>query len=350
MNRRWPTKLLFAFNILMVLGLILSYLSAYVSPKLVPLLPFFGLSFPIWLFGNIVCCVIWLFIKKWMALLSILPIILGINFFFNYWQFFPKTEPEDPGNTQIELMSYNVRLFDLYNWSENEKTRNLMFRQIKASDSDIICFQEFYKRDLPGFFETRDTLVTILKAKNVHEHYTHHLKSKQHFGLATFSVYPIINKGEIAFDNDPNNHCIYTDLKIDEDTIRVYNVHFASIRFQNNDGFLTKMKRLSAAYQKRVDQSRIVLEHIDDSPHKLIICGDFNDTPISYCYRQFNNILKDAFKESGSGIGGTYIGLFPGLRIDYIFHDESLNSYNFKVHPEELSDHRAISCTIEILD
>ena len=38
-------------------------------------------------------------------------------------------------------------------------------------------------------------------------------------------------------------------------------------------------------------------------PYPIIICGDFNDTPVSYAYQQLGDNMIDAFLESGNGIG-----------------------------------------------
>ena len=79
----------------------------------------------------------------------------------------------------------------------------------------------------------------------------------------------------------------------------------------------------------------------------VILCGDFNDTPLSYAYNTISTNLKDAFKESGQGIGQSFVKL-PALRIDYILHNESFKSYNYTKHKQELSDHYAVSCEMEI--
>jgi endonuclease/exonuclease/phosphatase family metal-dependent hydrolase len=76
------------------------------------------------------------------------------------------------------------------------------------------------------------------------------------------------------------------------------------------------------------------------------VCGDFNDTPLSYTYQQFNSTLTDAFRNCGRGIGPTYVGRIPAGRIDYIFHSEDLNSTQFKIQEKSLSDHLAVSCKI----
>jgi endonuclease/exonuclease/phosphatase family metal-dependent hydrolase len=99
-------------------------------------------------------------------------------------------------------------------------------------------------------------------------------------------------------------------------------------------------------FPKRAYQAQRVMEHVETSPYPVIVCGDFNDTPLSYTYNQFNKSLIDAFRNCSSGIGPTYIGRVPAGRIDYIFHSKSLNSMEFKIQEGEYSDHRAVSCRI----
>lgn len=82
------------------------------------------------------------------------------------------------------------------------------------------------------------------------------------------------------------------------------------------------------------------------SPYPVIFCGDINDTPVSYCYRQISNCLTDAFLESSNGVGNTYIGKIPSNRIDYIFHSKNLQSTEFLTHDIEFSDHKPISTYI----
>ena len=84
-------------------------------------------------------------------------------------------------------MSYNVRLFDLYNWSDNKTTRDKIFDQLGGQNADILCFQEFFYTEQKGQFETRDTLLTFLEAKNYREAYTHKMRGGQYFGIATFT-------------------------------------------------------------------------------------------------------------------------------------------------------------------
>jgi endonuclease/exonuclease/phosphatase family metal-dependent hydrolase len=109
---------------------------------------------------------------------------------------------------------------------------------------------------------------------------------------------------------------------------------------------LTIIKKLKVAYIKRADQSRRIIAHMNASPYPSVICGDFNDTPLSYTYNQFDRFLVDVFRNSSWGVGRTYIGKLPAGRIDYIFHTPNLSSAEFKIQKEKLSDHLAISCKI----
>ena len=365
---RYLSKRIFLVtNIIAALLLLLSYLSTYVNPTESNLLPFFGMAYPVFLLANIFFIFLWSWRKKKFVYISIITIVIGFNHLANFFQISFQSASDGLNKNSISVMQYNVRLFDWYNWTGNIKTRNEMFKMLQKENCDIFCFQEFVYHEEKGFFETRDTLTKILDAKNYYEGYTHLVRGGHHFGIAIFSKYPIINKAALEFGNDINNNCIYIDVKIKEDTIRIYNTHLSSIRFQKEDyqfidslgvkdenvrelkdGGIRIIKKLKTAFIKRGSQVDIISESIKKSPYPVILCGDFNDTPVSYTYQSMSKILKDSFKESGNGIGNTYIGSFPSFRIDYMFHSESLKSYGYQTHPEKFSDHHAISCRIEL--
>ncbi|HSI91383.1 MAG TPA: endonuclease/exonuclease/phosphatase family protein, partial [Adhaeribacter sp.] len=157
--------------------------------------------------------------------------------------------------------------------------------------------------------------------------------------------------------------CIFTDLKVNGDTIRVYNAHFQSNRLRREDyEFLGNpreekekwlaskniLNRLKTGTIKRSNQVDVVASHIAASPYPVIICGDFNDPPSSYTYNRLRANLKDAFVESGRGFGNTYNGLIPLLRIDYILHHRRFRSSGFQVIKQDLSDHYPIMCRLEL--
>jgi len=269
------------------------------------------------------------------------------------------------------VISYNVRNFDLYNygkkWELNFTKRNKIFSLLRKESPDIICFQEFVN-DLSGAFKTKDTMVTFLRAKNIHAEYTFISKKINQFGLATLTSFPIVAKGRIDFPNSKTNLCIYTDVLVDKDTFRIYNAHFESIHFnhqdmefaenitaakaKNDEKLKEKSKRIlrlmKIAFQKRADQADIVAKHIKTSPYSVILCTDLNDTPISYAYNTLKKNLQDAFTESGSGFGHTYTGFYPSFRIDYILISQSLQAANFASIPSDNSDHFPVRCFIKM--
>lgn len=350
-------------NVIVVLLLWLSGFSAYIDPIKFVFPAFIGLAYPFILLVNVIFIFIWMLFQKKFMLISVLAILISYPFFSKFFQLNLNV---DKTEKSIKVMTYNVRLFDLYNWSHNKATRNKIFKLLQNENSDIYCFQEFYQVDKKGAFTTRDTMITFLKANKYREAYTHKMRGDQYFGVATFTVYPIVNSGIINFSNDINNVCLFTDLIINGDTVRVYNMHIASIRFsyadydfienadyRQNDkalkkGFSTIYNRLSDAFIKRSVQTKIVLAHIVESPYPVIVCGDFNDSPISYCYQSFSDQLIDSFKEAGNGIGNSYAGTMPSYRIDYVFHSPKFKAVGYTTVHEKLSDHYPVIVDLDL--
>ncbi len=356
------------FKVLTVIcmaSLLLAYLAPFVHPNTLKILPFFGLAYPVFLTLTLILLVFWLIFRSKWAIYTILVLIIGGKLHFRMLAL--GSEPSEiPEQEQLlNVMSYNVRLFDLYTseQEERESYRNEIFNYIVGENPDIICFQEFYHQDKPTKYSTRDTLIQLLKVKDYHERFAHKLRGRQNFGVSILSKYPMIAKGDIMFevaDDNDFNYCIYVDIVKNMDTFRVYNVHLQSIKLQQEDNALFNgdtpqekkstlrllIDKLRIAYPKRAEQARTVMEHVKTSPYPTIVCGDFNDTPMSYSYNQFNKVLTDAYRYCSRGIGATYVGKVPAGRIDYIFHSSDLKSTQFKIQDKALSDHLAISCKI----
>ncbi|HYG51774.1 MAG TPA: endonuclease/exonuclease/phosphatase family protein [Flavobacteriales bacterium] len=356
-------RIILFLNWLAIGSLLVACTSPWVNPETFSIPAFFGLAFPFIFLANVLCLIWWFIFKKFRMLYSGIVLALSFSYWNRSFNFYGDGSEVPPHAESSKIMTYNVRLFDLYNWIDNNKTKHKIFDFLKREEADIYCFQEFFHQDPPSPFVTRDTLTQFLKAKHYVEAYTHKLIQRQHFGLAIFSVYPVIASGDIKFVNDPNNNAVWADLKRKTDTIRVYNVHLSSLRFQKGDyeafgqepGPGQKKKssneqriisRIYNAFLKRVPQTQAVLDHVKKSPYKTIVCGDFNDTPVSYCYGQFSAVLNDAFATAGSGWGSTYTGKLPLLRIDYIWYSDKLKVSAFKTHDISLSDHYPVSCLV----
>jgi len=353
-------KLMLVFTIVFSCLLFACYLSPVISPQKFWVFAFLSLAYPYLFILNLGFIFYWIIQGRRFFILPLSVLLAGIYYIGSFIQVNISNHVsekilETNKSQLIKLMSYNVRVFDLYNWSHNKETRNDIFEMLQEENPDVICFQEFY-RDASLKFKTHDTLITFLSAKNFHIQITKTLHKTDEWGIATYSRYPIINKGFISFGEGANNACIYSDLKINSDTVRVYNLHMQSTHFAKKDyQFIDDLKnnrttdefsgskrilsRLKRAYIKRSQQADLVAQHITTCKYPVIVCGDFNDTPLSYTYRKLKGNLLDAYRESGNGFGRTYVAKFAPYRIDYILHSSNYQSLNYQVLPDELSDH-----------
>ncbi len=358
--RRWIRLLLDILCVIATLSLLLSYLSPYTHPESFSIIPIFGLAYPVIVLAFIAAMITQFFFRRWFAIAMLALLLSGAGLHFRTFTLGGGDTP--PKNAKsLKIMSYNVHLFDLYNDDpkEAQKSRRKILQFLKNESPDIVCFQEFYQQDKPTNFVTKDTIIPLLGIKDYQERYTYVESSRRNYGISLFSKYPIIEKGEVRFDSDLKsfNYSIYSDIVFNKDTIRVYNVHLQSISLDSEEraalinedsetGFFDAMGKVIEAFPERAKQANRIMKHIKNSPYPVVVCGDFNDTPLSYTYQRFHNHLTDAHRNCNSGIGKTYAGKIPAGRIDYIFHSESLGSHNFEIQKEALSDHYAISCKI----
>lgn len=343
-------------NYFAVLFLLLAYLSVYINPLDVGFISFFGLAYPLLLITNIGFVILWAVRKKKFFLMSLLAILLGWYHMGNTFRVrFSGREPVNPVNS-FSFLSYNVRLFNFYDWIKKPGTDIKILELINNHNADIICIQEYV-------YSPANPMNEHPEYRKLHEKYSHIAFSnknirRRNFGIATFSKYPIVRTGTIRFKNS-NNISIFTDIKINTDTVRVFNNHLQSIEITGSinhfvdsfpyntnkyAGLKNIFRSIRNAFVKRSLQLQILLDHIEKSPYPVIIAGDFNETPVSYTYRTLRRRLDDAFVISGRGLGSTYITPIPFLRIDYILHDKSLGSFNFRNVHVVLSDHYPMKC------
>lgn len=355
------SRVLLAFNIIAVIALLLCYAASFIGPDIFWPMVFFGLAYPAILLINVLFAIYWLLRINVFLFISLVAILIGWGHVESHIKL---STPENRSEhaDSIKLMSFNVRYFDRYNWvyAENVKTRNEIFGMISREAPDIICFQEFYSDNSPAF-NTIDILVKNYGFPYYHADYALVKSGKQSYGTATFSKYPIINRNTYRFSNNIYNFAIITDIVAKSDTFRVFNIHFQSIQLSNEDHlFINDLTRkvenhnenvhkYSRIFEKirnasipRASQAREIRALVESSPYPVIICTDLNDTPSSFAYRQLTKNLKDAFVESGTGLGNTYIGFLPAFRIDYILYDPFFVSHDYRTLPERLSDHYPI--------
>lgn len=349
MLRRLLHNFLIIGNIIVVLGLVSCYFSVYVSPADFWLPAIIGLLYPFFLIANLAYLIYWIFRWRWIFVMSLLAIVFGVNHLNSFFQF-PFGKSKKVEKSDLSVMSYNVNLFRLYSWSKNKPTHNEVMDFIKKNKFDVVCLQEFYVNS--SKFTEEDAKQKL----GMYSYIKYILKRLQSaYGIAIFSKYPIVDSGEIIFENSFNSS-IYTDIKVNNDTIRVYNNHLQSIRLkERNFNFLLKsefrnesnkyselkdiLTRLHDAFDKRAFQVDKIAKHMSNCKYPIILCGDFNDSPVSYTYETLTRKLNDSFKEAGVGIVYTYAGLWPSYRIDYILHSNDFRAVSFYSPRVNYSDH-----------
>ena len=278
----------------------------------------------------------------------------------------------------LRIMSWNVAQFDVMKYKQKPDTYREMMRLVNEYKPDIACFQEMVGGDTLADLNTpyyrKYSFYSIFefahKLSMPDYFYTYNFKenflNQQHFGVIIFSRYPIINKKTISqAPHDYNSTFQYVDIVRGTDTVRVFNLHLQSLRFTatnlqyiQNPSIKTevdveKSKNLLSKFKKgflrRQRQADTVRAAIDESPYPVIVCGDFNDVPNSYPYDKIGNDLQDAFVKKGIGMGRTFSGIAPTLRIDHIFVDKRFAVEQFIRIPRKLSDHFPIIADVRRL-
>jgi endonuclease/exonuclease/phosphatase family metal-dependent hydrolase len=357
-------RILFFINILAAILLLISQASSSINPIVFWPVGIFANLYPVFLLINICFLIYWGLRRHRLIVLSAAIILIGYDKCTMLYQpAIAKFDVKPPKNS-FKILSYNVRLFDLYNWTGNLKTRKKIFDYLYEEHPDILCFQEYFHSD-EGDFQNNQALRNLLKLPYSSIKYSITLRKAHHWGIATFSKYPIINEGTLFFTSGKSNFCLYSDLVINQDTIRVYNTHLQSNHFkkteydfiENTDSLINDKKlkntksilrRIRTAVIKRSEQADILRAHIEKCPYPVLICGDFNDTPYSYPYQTIRKDLKDSFTEKGEGFGNTYFSLFVKFRIDYILHSSEFKTYSFHTKEVKLSDHYPIQTWLSL--
>ncbi len=342
-------KIAFFFNIILAILTIVGYTLPFLAPKLFPVLSVLTLFLPMLLIINLLFFGYWLIQFKKQLLVSGIILICGITFINKFYKFSEKNVPKL--DTDFKIMSYNVRLFNKFEWSEKQTIPVEISDFVKENDPEILCIQEYSN--------AKDFDYKKYKYKYISINKEHKIKT----GQAIFSKFPIIKKGDIEFPNSSNN-AIFVDLVIKKDTIRVYCMHLQSIKISPDVSEISDdlneinqkkseriFKRLSKAFSMQQIQAEIVNKHKNKTNHPIILCGDMNNSAFSYVYRTIKGELQDSFEEAGHGFGKSYDFNYYPARIDYIFADKTFKIKSFQNFTEIVdSDHFPIMARIATED
>lgn len=340
--------------------LLIAIISPLFNPSNLWIPSFFGLAYPYIALLTLIMASIMFFFSFKKALFPVLIFICGIGPCKHSIKVTPTSNAFSENETDITLLSQNVHLMGIYD-ATGIITIDSILEVIQSESPDIACFQEFYLREK----YTEKNCEPFMQAGQFSNYATSlyaDSTTDTYLSLITFTKFPMLNQGVVRTQDqtERNIFALWCDLRVNDDTIRVYNIHLQSIGFTENEESLfdeeeddngeiqvkskSTARKLKRAFVARSKQVEILASHIDSCRYPVFLAGDFNDTPVSYSYRKIRGDLKDAFLESGSrGMGKTYNGPFPSYRIDYIFYPDGFESAEFKVIGRHYSDHFPIS-------
>lgn len=357
--KRVAHKFFIISNVIIALLFLAGGNARYFNPASWWFLGFITLSMPYILFILIIFMIYWLIMKSSWALVTMLTLGLSWRSIQNI---FPANLPSNFSMNKkanaLRIMSWNVEQFEILQHKEHPELKQEMLDLINRYQPDIMCFQEMVAGAEKRAINNIPDFKQKLKFSNYYYSFDERLDfdNNHHFGIMIFSKIPIINSQTIFHPpHDYNTTFQYVDIVLNKDTIRVFNVHLQSLKFtRDNRQYIDKpvmntdttiieskniLSKMKTAFIKRGAQADYVREEEDKCNYPIILCGDFNDVPNSYAYETIGKGLQNAFVEKGSGLGRTFYGISPTLRIDNVFVGKEFTVQQFTRVKQKLSDH-----------
>ena len=373
-----PSRRSFAFKVTL---LVLAWLLLAIGCEQVPASAFwpavFGaLTVPLVLAATVLAALYWLRRRWQVALLPLLALFLTWPHFQRGLALHPfrwvqaQVDARAAGGSTanflppvtgaVRLISANVRIFNVYAQLRDPDyiSSKDLIKWLATSPADVLCLQEFY-HEPQGSAEHGDVFRAARaigpaagRQVFVSKSLTNRIGAE--FGLAIFSRFPIVRRGTITFGKLTQNHAMWADLVLPSaDTVRVFNLHLQSMSLAEDDivaaastetglrqqapGLLRRFRNGAVA---RARQTDTLVARVARSPYPVLLAGDLNDLPYSYAYDQLADHLHNAWASTCTGLGATYHGKLPGLRIDQQFASPKWEILGCRVHREiPWSDH-----------
>ena len=353
-------RILLLVGTLLVSGAyLLGAYSGYIPPVRWIIPAFLGLFFPALLVAQIGVTIFWLLAWDKRRLLLVAAVwLISLPQLLVY---FPISRAEKSLGTEEEslrILSYNVCAFGFKPHTKTSPNATLQY--IKSSGADIVCIQEAMLNQNPWAGVVSKTLRSYLD-----EDYPYINVIRVNRGgstLALLSKYPIKEAKEIPLPSWVNGAVAY---KVDirgKETL-VINVHLESFRLRRVDGedYLRLAKdgdairlkdalraKLSPTFRSHNIQANIIHDLIQSyGSGRVIVCGDFNDTPLSYARYKIGEGLEDAFVSKGNGLGITFHTRPFFVRIDHILFGPAFRALRGEVDKTASeSDHYPIEAVL----
>jgi endonuclease/exonuclease/phosphatase family metal-dependent hydrolase len=355
-------------NVVVVLLFLVACLVPYLDPQQWWPIGFLGLLFPILLLLVILFLAAWLIIlKPRRALISAVALLVGIKNISVVMAFHSPDAfdySRKPGT--LRIVTWNVaRFIELKkNSNKGSATRLKMFELIRQQNADVLCLQEFHTSLDTNYYNNIEPIQKELGYPYFYFSFDQD-GDLHYYSSIIFSRIPFADTGRFRYPRPTlPDVLMYADLKLNEDTIRVYTTHLQSVQLGKKDydrigriktgedsmvaDSKTLLGKIRKAFVRRSVQADMAKEIMSVSPHPYILCADLNDVPNSYTYFAARGNKQDAFLKKGFGIGRTFTGLAPTLRIDYIFPDDNFHILQFNRITKRLSDHYMLVADLEL--
>lgn len=350
--KTFTVKMVAGANVASAVVMWLVGFSDYANPVSHPYIACAGLLFPVFLLINLGFLFFWLAFHRRMIFIP----ILGYAAAFVPLRIYM---PINAGGTtppagSIKMVTWNVHGFTT---PAGEQSAADIAGFIKNSAADIVCLQED-NGAAPG----HSAIDSIFP-----HHSTDIVAEDKGNSVGIYTRFPIVRKERIPYPSKGNGSMAYY-LKIRKDTVIVINNHFESTHLSLDERQRYKnmlkgkmgedtvraeskrlLRRLGESSALRAPQADAVHAYIEaHRAYPLIVCGDFNDNPISYTRRIVAKDLTDCYVSTGRGIGLSYNQKGFFVRIDNMMCSSQFKPYNCKVHNNvDVSDHYPMSCWLE---
>ena len=331
---------------------VLGELAVRISPSWFPWLAPFGLTYGLgWVL--LAAGVVWRVVSfRWIraAFPALMLMATWPSFMLVFSLGLGPSNGELVPESEWGVLSFNVRRLDEFGWLNGDETRRQIATWLASRGEAVWCMQEF-----PG------DGVRVLREAGLNWNSPHRkvLTWPNGAGPALATTLPVLDWETWMFPEDAGRgRVLQADLKTPSGPVRVFNVHLQSLYFSQADYAavedgpsreegLRLLNLVTKASKARAAQARELSRRMEESPFPVVVCGDFNDSPMSYAMRRLRKgRARDTFEASGVGLGGTHIGKVPGLRIDGILADTTLAAATFVTHEIELSDHRPVTAKL----
>ena len=357
--RRLAKAILSILAVVISLLLLFAYYSTSVPPQKLHGLSLLWYAIPYLWLANLALLIIRIFIgNTFTSLLQIVAILLTSPGAYVTFSFVNTHEDQ---RADIEVLTYNVRVLCGSEQSGKIQVKDLV-EFVQKQNADIVCLQE-----MPTglYLQTSGKAESSDVAKEFGYKYACTSEKYGLNSLVILSRYPLhkINIQKPSL----NGYVLMAEADIDGKKLNVLNCHLQSNSLtedeitavnqlknldtqKHEDEVKSTYRKLSKSSLLRSAQVDDLAEYISRLKHRTLVCGDFNDVPTSYTYHKISKELNDAFVGSGVGVGDTYNGKLPPLRIDYIFYSSIVEVIRYDELDALLSDHYPVKASFALLN